>query len=532
MGLTLSFPPGYSDLQDSSLVADSPAFGISIGKIYGNSVFGMARTEVFPSGPYQNGDTVPLPVSTIDGYAYSRSELIYVWTIQNTVNKSTGWISAGDSLWYCQWLVDQSTGQVFCDEWYSKSGLIPFPSHTNDGTLTVYTIAQRQLTTLTMAASPSYSGITGSWIAQDKPFSQQLAQGLNDDAKFSVVKGEIFYLGEFHNGSTVPQPVSPADGHTYAYAECNFMFSWRWTTNGSNSQLTQPAVAGGQLGPLQASINASTGAVSTSVGYLDFAGNLTSTNDGRIAVFAFCKRSSTPSSLASVANLFAELSFDNFMPGSVLPFDTVTQQIVDDILEAILTPEFFGPTTHQDGDTVSLPVSTVDGYTYSRSELFYVWTFTDTTNAAGTHLRMASFGGAVHETTGVVQLYGYRLPPGSNYTPEDATKPRISVITVARRAAAAAVAITGSTTNPQADAGTVIPDAGPIAGVVIDSSGGTLTGAIDSSNQAFTLSQTPRAMLGLFWNGKLTTKYSQSGTSITTTFTPDTGDSLVAIYFI
>jgi hypothetical protein len=67
MGLTLSQPPGYSDLSDPLLVANSPALGIDFGKISENAAFGMVRTEIF-NGLYSNGETVALPVSPIDGY--------------------------------------------------------------------------------------------------------------------------------------------------------------------------------------------------------------------------------------------------------------------------------------------------------------------------------------------------------------------------------------------------------------------------------------------------------------------------------
>src|SRR6266566_2301238 len=109
MGLTLQTPPGFSDLADSVLVADSPAFAIDLAKIYSNAAFGMVRTECFHS-IYKNGDQIPLPVSPTDGYAYARDELLYIWTVRNSVDPATGWISGLDSLWFCSWLVDQATG--------------------------------------------------------------------------------------------------------------------------------------------------------------------------------------------------------------------------------------------------------------------------------------------------------------------------------------------------------------------------------------------------------------------------------------
>lgn len=448
MGLTLQVPPGYSDLSDTILAANSPALGIDIAKIYDNSAFGKVRCEVFYNTAFlKNGEAVPLPVSPIDGYAYSRDELNYMWAV-NSGNGS--WISGADSLFYGQWLIDQATGDVFCDEWYRRSGHHANVVHTNDGLLHVWTIAQRQRSNIVMASSPSYSAITAGWIGLDKPLTQQLAQGLNDDAKFSVVNEEVIFLGEFYNGQTVPHPVSPADGYTYSYAECKFLFSWRWTPQGNSAALAAPPISYGQLGPMQASVS-SVGVVSTTVKYIDDNGNVNSTNDGRLAVFAFCTRSGTPSGLT--LQPFTELDFDLFMPGSPLEYPTV-QSISDDILNAIGTPEFFGPTTYKDGDTIPAPTSVIDpSYTYTRAELQYLWGWSDTTPASGSNVRVVYFYGHVDNLTGAVTLRCWRLPPGGPYVDDDNSHLRISVIVVARRQGFTAPASNTTTTTPQADSG-------------------------------------------------------------------------------
>lgn len=527
MGLTLSAPPGFADLSDSILAANSPALGIDLAKIYSNAAFGMVRTEVFTS-TYKNGDTVALPVSPIDGYVYSRNELLYIWTINNSTNPSTGWISAGDSLFYAAWLVDQSTGQVFCDEWYRRSGSHAEVTHSNDGILQVWTIAQRQLTNLILAASPTWASITGAWIALDAPLTQQLAQGLNDDAKFTVVNGEFFYLGEYSNGQTVTLPTSPADGHHYTAAECKFLFAWRWSSTGTVSPMQTPPLGYGQLGPMKASVNGS-GVVSCSVGMIDANGNLNQlTTLGRVAVFAFCQRSGTPASLTPTANQFAEIAFDDFMPGSDLPY-TIVQQILNNINEALLTPEFFGPATHANGDTIPLPVSPIDGYAYSRSEVQYLWCWSDTTNQTGTNLRMPLFLGHIDSNTGLVTLHVWRLPPGSDPVDDNDSLARISVITVARRAAQAPAVIAAPTTTAPADLGSSgSTDLSTVSALKVVAA----TGSINSSNTSFTI-PVSATIIALFWNGAMTTNFTQTSppsTSFTTGFTPDTGDTLYVLY--
>lgn len=451
MGLALSAPPGFNDLSDSQLAVNSPALGIQLAKVYENSVFSKVRTEVF-SDVYSHGQTVKLPVSTRDGYAYSRSELLYFWTIRNSADPSSLWMSGKDSLGYAAWLVDQTTGQVYCDEWYRRSGTHADVTHTNDGVLQVWTVAQRQRGNLALTASPSYSAITGSWIGLDKPLTQQLAQGLNDDAKFAVLNHEFFYLGEYTNGQTVILPTSPEDGHHYTSGECKFMLSSRWTSVGSVVPMQAPPLAYGQMGPMKASINGS-GVVSCSVGMIDGNGTLNQlTVLGRVAAFAFCQRTGTPGTITPTANSFAEINFDDFMPGADLPFPNVTQ-IANNILEGLLTPEFFGPTTHANGDTIALPTSAIDGYVYSRSECQYLWFWSDTTNQTGSNLRLPLFNGHIDPLTGVVTLHVWRLPPGVDPVDDNDSLAHISVLIVVTRKAQAPAALAAPTTSAPADLG-------------------------------------------------------------------------------
>jgi len=266
--LTLQSSPGFTDVQDSALVANAYAYGFKLAQISDNAAFGMCGLEVFV-GDYKHGDTVLLPVSATDGYVYQRSELLYVWTVLNSVSPQSGWISAVDSLWFTNWNVDQTTGVVFSEEWYRRSGNHANPTKTNDGTLRVFTIAQRRMGGITIAGGASYTTI-GSWIGADNPYSQQLAQALNHDAKFAVASTEVFYMGEFVNGNTVPRPTSPIDSYLYGYSEIKFLFSWRWTTDGSaykQPPITVWPFSGNieQLGPFFASVNAANGAVSVSV---------------------------------------------------------------------------------------------------------------------------------------------------------------------------------------------------------------------------------------------------------------------------
>jgi hypothetical protein len=305
MAFKLTKIPGFADLPDRVLEAEQPALGMLISRISGNASFGMVRPEVFV-GRYKNGETVNLPVSDVDGYTYQRSELMYVWGIYSTVNPVSGWISGPGALWYAAWKVDQSTGEVSTVEFYRKSEgkLQDNSAASEDGVLQVFTIAQRQAKTLTIEDAPSYIDLDNTVFEVDDPLATTPLTQLSRNAKYAVVNAEVIYMGEFSNGETVPNPVSPADGHIYSYGETKFQFSWRWTTVGS--AFTQPDFGFGQLHRIEATVNPASGLVSTAVAMYN--SGVIATTWGRIAVFAFCQRSE-----ASVVQVT--------VPGNAMPWE-------------------------------------------------------------------------------------------------------------------------------------------------------------------------------------------------------------------
>src|ERR1700745_3039863 len=121
MPLTLLHTPGFADVPDIALAAEAPSYALNLNRVALNANLGMIRPEIF-SGFYLHGQQVPLPESPVDGYVYARSELIYAWGIQSTLNQSTHWVTGPDSLWYCTWIVDQATGNVESIEYYRRSG--------------------------------------------------------------------------------------------------------------------------------------------------------------------------------------------------------------------------------------------------------------------------------------------------------------------------------------------------------------------------------------------------------------------------
>lgn len=440
MTILLSQIPGISDLPDSLFKHDNPALGMLITRISGNAAFGMVHLEVF-DGIYINGDTVPLPISPIDHYVYSRSECIYLWNNDVSTNPNTGWIQSGSgSLYFCEWDVNQTTGQVFSLEWYRTNGSGGSRSQTNDGHIHVYTIGQRQRASIYLTAPlPTYNVISEANIATDKALIDTTVHiPLNQNAKFACINHEVFYCGEFYNGQQVPLPsmVSPYDSYNYAYSEAVFIGCYRWTTLGNAATVTQPEETFGQMGPFYYSID-STGHVTVGVWTSDNDSNKYNVPTfGRIAVFAFCIRSATPVSYSALANQFTEQVIGTFQSGKALRASQLLQ-LKRNIDEALITPEWF-LSQHANGDTIPTPVSPIDGYAYSYSECTFLWVWATTMNCNdGTGHRLPVFYGGINATTHVLGTSCWRL--NSHYVHDFDFMNRVNILTIARRGAATAL---------------------------------------------------------------------------------------------
>lgn len=485
-GLTLRSIPGFTDVPDSTFAAGQPARGINFAKVSENAEFGMVRFEIF-SGTYTDGDTVDLPVSPVDGYQYSREELVYGWTISSTVDAATGWASAQEALWYAQWSVDQWEGPqspgggVHSNEWYTFIHSNQSNTQTNDGILQVFVFAQRGsggsytaqpgvsgydfpgganfTSELIMAALASYSPIADTSFAQDDPVTQALAQQLNKNAKFGAVNVEAFYMGEYINGETVPQCVSPVDGYTYPYADTFYLACPRWTTGGS--AYTQPQ-SGLFLQDIAENFVSASGVVSSEMSVWGGGPIVLETSWGRMSVIAICQRpvSGTPYALG---NQFSEIDLVDFMPGMEPEF-SLFKQINDNTQEAISCPEIFGPTNYVNGQTVALPTSTRDGYQYSRSELYYVWSIHSTATPSSN--RIITMQTSVN-SAGLVTIEEYRLPHGGVGTLETDGSVDVIVIAIRNGTGRVGTPLSGSSSfSPPSDL--TSPTSGGVASITVN----------------------------------------------------------------
>lgn len=153
--LTLTSVPGFSDLADAAISGNVALTDDSMQKISHNAKFGSVRLECIYMGFYGHGDTIPTPVSPVDGYAYARAECSFTWMIYSNRSRAAPY-TPGQQLPPPQasgqpqnglynfpggWDINDLTGVVnLRTSYYSGGGAEVV---TTDGIIKVYCMAQR-----------------------------------------------------------------------------------------------------------------------------------------------------------------------------------------------------------------------------------------------------------------------------------------------------------------------------------------------------------------------------------------------------
>ena len=150
--LTFSQIPGFFDISDTLLAGGQPLTDDDMTKISHNAKFAVVRTELLFMGFYKPGDTVPTPVSPVDGYAYSRAECLYLPILVSTRSPAAGFVSGQASFPVLanndpgqgnlivvpyQLDIHDSTGVLTCQTYWSGSGA------ENQGSVKVYCVGVR-----------------------------------------------------------------------------------------------------------------------------------------------------------------------------------------------------------------------------------------------------------------------------------------------------------------------------------------------------------------------------------------------------
>jgi hypothetical protein len=150
MSISLGSIPGFAEIPDTAFAAGAAVSDATMKSLNAAAKFGVVRNEQF-QGHYQHSETVACPVSQVDGYVYSRAELIYeisiYWTGAGPGNlngtqtpPSRGATSGAGSILQMGFKIDSATGVVTCDVSYWNGSK---QTDTHDGILLVTVHAQR-----------------------------------------------------------------------------------------------------------------------------------------------------------------------------------------------------------------------------------------------------------------------------------------------------------------------------------------------------------------------------------------------------
>lgn len=150
--LTFASIPGFADLADANIGPNKVLTDDSMVKISQNAKFAAVRAEIIFMGFYKHGDTIGVPTSPVDGYAYSRAEVMMDFTLFSTRPPASGFISGqatapgigasqpANLYWFIVDIND-ATGVVSITTSYYKQG--GAETTQNDGIVKVYAICQR-----------------------------------------------------------------------------------------------------------------------------------------------------------------------------------------------------------------------------------------------------------------------------------------------------------------------------------------------------------------------------------------------------
>ena len=292
--LTVAVPPVYTDLADSAFNQDGALKQTIFQALLGNSK--LARFEIFSKSAmldsegrlqgYANGDTVPVPISAFDGYAYVRGELTYLpfWIYTGKADRSgpTGCDSSQPGkkpgrIRYLGASVNPATGVVSTEVNY-WNGMHEEPTH--DGIVGVLVMGERTLASFA-AKADTFTDVDVAQFFAGETLGDAHLKYLNQDAKFGILRREAF-ADAYTNGNVVPLPTSLVDGYKYSRSELSYpCFLQASTITGAQ----------GAIQLMVHSVNPSTGAVSLRLDYNANGQARNPTHEGQLWVIALGRRS-------------------------------------------------------------------------------------------------------------------------------------------------------------------------------------------------------------------------------------------------
>jgi len=473
-GIVMNGSPSLSNTDLTVEYQDGPMTQ-SLGRTLAqNSKFGAVKAEVFYMGEAVDGQQMALPSSTIDGYQYDWSEVMWMtswlWTSQqNAFSPPPQGAHGGWSQLQRIEASVSSTGLVHCQVFFFNYNEIDPTASPNGGVafgrVRVYAFCQRKkgpsLYMPTLGISEGAGSSTRSYVASvdgSKLNGKTVGKvsvsvpGGSTGVTFSkiVVKyaahGTDTILGTttLYSGGTQAQGPYSTPLVSYTLDPANDYYFIAVVTNGATMFTTKEGVLADSA---VTTYNIASGvdlSTATTVSGMSLGVDVTYSRAFQSIQMTITGDTAAPG--------YADIPINAFMPGQPLAASVVSQ-LAKNVKTSAYAVEFFGVTNHANGDTIATPTSPTDGYAYSRQELLYIWQWHTTGNPEP---RLWGFGCTIG-ANGVVNMMSWHVPGGGPIK-NDTTGASIDVITIGVRSQITAA----QTNNPGVNSGTPPPDFGSI----------------------------------------------------------------------
>ena len=282
--ISLSAVPTWTDLADTAFDTDSTWRTDRLTQLNANAKRGVVQAELLDMGEFAHGQTVPAPVSPVDGHIYANAEIEWLpcwrWTPHFTTGIATGGVF-GATLSRIQVSVSAARVVSSIMTYRAQGPFGPEDMPTNDGRIHVFAFCFRS--GVALSGTVSFSDLDSSKFAGGKKALEPDTLVLSRNARFAAVRPEFFVTTRRH-GQMVALPTSPLDGYAYTRAELRYFYIRQDTW--------VPGVIGSLL-TLHGFIRQDTGVVTLNTFYLKSGSSptQTNTNNGTYRVITVATRS-------------------------------------------------------------------------------------------------------------------------------------------------------------------------------------------------------------------------------------------------
>ncbi|KKM80460.1 hypothetical protein LCGC14_1339600 [marine sediment metagenome] len=277
--LSLAAIPAWTNVPETDFDLDSAWREDRLKDLNAAAKRSVVQAEFFDLGEFGNGQTVPQPVSDVDGFTYPYADLVFLTSWRWTPAFATGLSSgpSGHTLARLEKSVNGTTGLVDTTVTYRLGA--SSDTVTQDGRIHVFAFGFRA--GITATGTVSFTDQNANVFLPGKPPLDDDTLVMVRNSKFAALRPEFFVTTQAH-GTTVPLPTSPIDGYAYIRAELIYLYE--------RSDTAVPGSIGSLLG-LHGFIRQDTGVTTLNTAYYRQGGAQTNTNNGTFRVVTVALRS-------------------------------------------------------------------------------------------------------------------------------------------------------------------------------------------------------------------------------------------------